>query len=438
MKNPIVSILLGLLLVFDIVFGQSAERVYYWPGLEEYVFHLLPVGGWNVQGTFSPGSTAMGETLFSNRGPSSGYLNPAFLGELDRPHMSLGLRFTENNYKTYKDFIPLTRINVKPETTSFSRDTNYFDQAGVALPLGRWAVAANYFLFQEYNIPNVKSGIAWSGFPDKAQQSGDLKGINVAAAHSFSPSLAMGFSVSYVFGDISRFQVSHPYYYILENKTGESRPVLVEIQTLLPLSTISENHSLDLKGVFFSLGLNFKPGEKYQFGLSIRPPFEIRIKADLKTSYEGGVKRPDEFVSDDYYMKQPFVAVASFLYRPVPAMEMTADLSYWGWGNFSTDFTSSSYYYYLGKSIFKLNLGASYAIELPFKLFRELSLRAGYIYDPQPYDYNESFSRNFVCVGFCLRIGRLILETAAKISVISPEAQRFKANQLRLGAGLIF
>jgi hypothetical protein len=119
-------------------------------------------------------------------------------------------------------------------------------------------------------------------------------------------------------------------------------------------------------------------------------------------------------------------------------MEITADLSYWGWGNFSTDFTSSSYYYYLGKSIFKLNLGASYAIKLPFGILKELSLRAGYIYDPQPYDYDESFSRNFVCAGFCLTMGSFSLETAAKISVISPEAQRFKANQLRLGAAFIF
>jgi long-subunit fatty acid transport protein len=438
MKKALLTAFVLCLLAFRFGFSQSTEKTYFWPGLEEYVFHMLPVGGWNVLGAFSPGSTAMGETFFSSWGSSSGYLNPAFLAELGRPQLSMSFRFTENNYKTYKDFIPVYRMNVKPETAAFSRDTNYLDQAGVALPLGSWVVAANYFLFQEYNIPNVKSGIGWSGFPDKAQQSGDLKGINVAAAHNFSPSFSMGFSVSYVFGDISRFQVSHPYYYILENKAGGKRPVLVEIQTLLPLSTISENHSLDLKGVFFGFGLNFKPGENWQFGLSLRPPFEIRIKAEMKTTYEGGVKRPDESVSDDFYMKQPFVAVASFLYKPIPQMGLTADLGYWEWGNFSTDFTSSSYYYYLGKSIFKLNLGASYAIELPFGILKELSVRAGYIYDPQPYDYDESFSRNFVCAGFCLTMGCVSLETAAKISIISPEAQRFKANQLRVGAALTF
>jgi len=419
-------------------FGQNTEKTYFWPGLEEYVFHMLPVGGWNVLGAFSPGSTAMGETLFSGRGSSSGYLNPAFLAELGRPQLSMSVRFTENDYKTYKDFIPLYRMNVKPETTAFSRDTDYFDQAGVALPFGRWTVAANYFLFQEFNIPDVKSGIGWSGFPDKARQSGDLKGINFAAAHNFSRSFSMGFSVSYVFGEISRFQVSHPYYYILENRPGEKRPVLVEIQTLLPLSTVSENHDLDLEGVFFSFGLEFKPGENWRLGLSLRPPYEIRLKADLETSYEGGVKKPDEVVSDNFFMKQPFVAVASLLYSPVPQMEMTADLSYWGWGNFSTDFTPNSYYYYLGKSVFKVNLGVSYSIELPFGSLKELSVRAGYIYDPQPYDYDESFSRNFVCAGFCLKIGCISLETAAKVGVISPEAQRFRANQLQVGAAWTF
>jgi len=438
MKKALLTVLILYFLVCGSSFGQNTESIYFWPGLEEYVFHLLPVGGWNIPGTFSAGSTAMGETFFSNRGSSSGYLNPAFLGELNRPHMSLGFRFTENNYKTYKDFIPLYRINVKPETASFSRDTHYLDQAGVALPFGNWVVAASYFLFQEYNIPDVKSGIGWSGFPDKARQSGDLKGINLAASHNFSPSFSMGFSVSYLFGDISRFQVSHPYYYILENRLGEKRPVLVEIQTLVPLSTISENHGLDLKGVSFGFGLVFKPGDNWRLGLSLRPPFEIRIKADMKTSYEGGMKRVDEFIPEDFYMKQPFVAVASFLYKPIPQMELAADLSYWGWGNFSTDFTPNSYYYYLGKSIFKLNLGASYAIDLPFGLVKGLTLRAGYIYDPQPYDYDESFSRNFICAGFCLEIGGFSLETAAKISVISPEPQRFNANQLRVGAAYSF
>ncbi len=438
MKNPIVAILAGLLLVFRIGFGQSADKVYYWPGLEEYVFHMLPVGGWNVLGTYSPGSTAMGETFFSCRGSTSSYLNPALLSDLRRPRLSFSFRFTENDYRTYKDFIPVYRINVKPETAFFSRDTDYLDQAGAALPFGDWVVAANYFLFQEYNIPEVKTGIGWSGFPDKARQSGDLKGINFGAAHSFSRSFSLGFSLSCVFGDISRFQVSHPYYYILESRPGEKRPVLREIQTLLPLSTISETHGLNLKGVFFGFGLEFKPGDNWRLGLSLRPPYEIRIKADMKTSYEGGVEKPDEFVSEDFYIKQPFVAVASFLYRPIPHMEITADLSYWGWANFSTDFAPNSYYDYLGKSLFKMNLGACYGMKLPFGALRGLSLRAGYIYDPQPYDYDESFSRNFACLGFCLNIGGLCLETAAKISIISPEVQRFNSSQIRVGADFSF
>lgn len=438
MKKYVISTLVCLPLVFHGGLGQNTEKTYFWPGLEEYVFHMLPVGGWNVLGTFSPNSTAMGETLFANRGSSSGYLNPAFLGELDRPHLSMGYRFTENNYKTYRDFIPIDNVGVRPETTSFSRTTNYLDQAGVALPFGGWVVAANYFLFQEFNIPAVKSGFGWYGFPDKAQQSGDLKGINFATAYNFSPFFSTGFSVSYVFGDISRFQVSHPYYYILENKPGEKRPVLTAIETALPLSTVSENHDLTLRGLFFGFGLKFKAGDNWQFGLSFRPPYEIRIKANMKTSYAGGVATPDQFISDDFYMKQPFVAVASLLYTPIPKMQLTADVSYWGWGNFSTDFTPSSYYYYLGKSIMKLNLGASYTIELPFGLLKELSLKAGYIYDPQPYDYDESFSRDFVCAGFSVKIGGLGLEAAAKISVISPEAQRFNTNELRVGAGFSF
>jgi hypothetical protein len=85
-----------------------------------------------------------------------------------------------------------------------------------------------------------------------------------------------------------------------------------------------------------------------------------------------------------------------------------------------------------------MNLGAEYYMNLPFKLIEGVSFRAGYIYDPQPYEYSESFARNFFCAGLCLNIGKIDFETAAKISLNPDEKQRFHSNVYKLGAGYRF
>ncbi|MCK4312829.1 MAG: outer membrane protein transport protein [Candidatus Cloacimonetes bacterium] len=436
-KSAIISLTVFFLLFCNVAFSQSQNTVMPWMGMEESVYHDIPVGGWNLIGAFSLRSTAMGETLLSNLNPISGCLNPAFLTSLSCPQFSLSYRFSENTYKTTSNNPFGGWIDRHSETRSFIRKTDYLDGVGIALPFKKWTVAANYFLLQEFNFPNISGDTIF--YPSKVKQSGELKGVNFAVSHRLTSSFSMGISASYIFGKISRFQVSAPIYYIMDGKHPNSNFNFIPELIQLPYSVyiIQENYDVDIKGLFFNAGLNFKVNEKWLFGLALRPPFKFSLKAEMKYSFpDSGM--PEKTVSGDFYIKQPIVVIASVLYKPLSSFILTADLSYWGWRYISSDYRPNWYYPHQFKNIVRMNLGAEYHMTLPFKLIEGVSFRAGYIYDPQPYEYYESFARNFFCAGLCLNIGKIDFETAAKISLNPDEKQRFHSNVYKLGLGYRF
>lgn len=438
MKKP-VQIILMLILVFhsNILLCHNQNTVMPWVGMEEFIYHNLPVGGWNVLGPFSARATAMGETFFASLNPFAGYLNPAFLNVLTRPQFSLNFNYTENTYKNSSGNPFIYLVDEVGQKNSFIRKTDYLDGVGIALPFKKWTVAANYFIFQEFNFPNVKTDFYFS--PSKVKQTGKMKGVNLALSHCITSSFSVGISAAYVFGEISRFQVSGPVYRILnEGFSGQNFRMSSQfIPSPFPGILTLENYDLDLKGLFFSLGFNFKLSEKWLVGLAFRPPFKINLKTRVEYTFPE-IKIPAETSSGDFYLKQPFVAVASVLYKPISSFQVTADLSFWGWSNATSDYRPSWYYPYNFKDIIRLNLGAEYQIDLPFKLIEGISFRTGYIYDPQPYTYNESFSRSFFCAGVCLCIGNLEFESAVKISLVPAELQRFHSNLFRLGISYQF
>jgi hypothetical protein len=118
----------------------------------------------------------------------------------------------------------------------------------------------------------------------------------------------------------------------------------------------------------------------------------------------------------------------------VDRFELTADVSVWGWSGVSSDYAPSSYYPQDLKNIIKLNLGAEYRIPLPFPAIKDLYLRAGYIHDPQPYRYAESYSRDYLCAGTGLCLGHLVMGFSAKIALSPREPRRFHSNVFQAGA----
>ena len=441
-RLPFFALLIGLVSLLPVYSQQSDIWPWPYPVSDESGFHFLPVGGWNCPAYLPPGSTAMGETYLTARNSMAGFLNPASLSFLSFPQLSLSYRYTENRYKTSSPspLLDMPASGDSFEARSFRRKTDVLDSAGLVLPFENWVLAANYFLFQEYNFPNIKSPSwgypvpmaqpdVWLGY-QSISQTGRMKGLNVAFSYRLTESFSLGASVSYVFGDIDRVQES-PEVYILEPEPREdgTLPSSPEFP-----STV-QRYSHDARGFFANLGFTWEPSRQIILGFSLRPPFSLDIQTDVEFTDSAG---QSSSYSQDKYFRHPLVAVASVLFRPLKAFELTADLSYWGWGETSTDIDPGWFGNYDFRSVVKLNLGAEYKIGLPFEGLQTLALRAGYIYDPQPYRFIPRVTRDFVTFGFGLPAGRLDLHVAAKLGLSAREFNRFHTDVLQVGAGYRF
>ena len=114
------------------------EYIIPWIGMEECVYHNISTGGWNLLGAFSSRSTAMGETLLSNQGAASGYLNPAFLSSVSKVNFSLDYRYTENIYKTsiYSPYY-VAVYDATIEKYSFKRKSDHINHTGFVVPVSK-------------------------------------------------------------------------------------------------------------------------------------------------------------------------------------------------------------------------------------------------------------------------------------------------------------
>jgi hypothetical protein len=369
----------------------------------EYVYAMLPVGGWNVIGPSSVRGTGMAETVFGNACFSPGYLNPARLGSLGKISLALSGKLASTVYRSEEGGFPdLSLID-------FSRTTSSPDFAGIGIPIGRWTVAASYYLFQDLTLPFFQ-GLSYL---DYLEQSGKIHGINVAVSCRVTSDFSAGLSVSYLFGKMSRFQ---------------KRDMNVE-----------ESYDVDIAGAAINFGFVFVPGKKWSFGLVLRPPAKLGLDTRVALSYPFW-DPPDEFYARNTYFRQPFVAVSSCAFNPVEDLEFTADLSLWTWGHTSASFVAPIYgggsdelsYF---KDVLKLNVGAECGIPLRIGEATKVMARAGYIYDTQPVPYWGPKARNFLTVGLGLSGDRISIDAAVKIPMFTGEAAMFHSHiyQIELG-----
>lgn len=429
--KKIIIFMLVLIFLFSqsYLIAQNTNMVMPWMGMQEYVYFDLPVGGWNDLGPFSPRSSAMGDTLFAAKDASAGYLNPAFLASIKHPILSMSYQYCENNYNSSIGYPYVNLVDSHDWTQSFERSSDYIDSLGVVLPYGNWALAVNYYVLQNFSFPDIR-GLPYFS-PSKVKQSGSLKGINLAVSSHVTSSFSLGFSASYLYGAISRFQVTHPVYWILNERAYEAG------LPLYPHTLTLEDYSLDLKGILFTLGGTIELSQNCLLGVSIRPPFKLNLGTKAVYSFPD-IKMPDKTREDDYYLKSPFVAIVSLLYNPFTSIKVTADLSYWGWHNARTDFRLNWYYPRQFRDILRLNLGIEYSMELPFNFLNRVAFRGGYIYDPQPYSLQESFARNFLSTGFGLAVWDFDIEASVKIALNPVESNRFYSDLLQVGISYRF
>jgi len=419
--------------------AQGSSLIWPWWGPDEFTYFTLPIGGWNVLGPSSVRGTAMGETLLGNTGPASGFFNPATSCRPETASFTLSYRYAHTVYKANypSPFFIQMAMPSHDDMASFARNTENLDRVGISLPFRGCTVSANFGLFQEFNFPDIKP--EFYSYWSEVTQSGKLRGANLSVSRSLTRSFSLGVSVSYLFGDLSRSQTVPGLYWILEGiaEGGGSLPPISELDRLMAETYSVEKFSLDFDALAFNLGLTFQAGKDWTIGLLLRPPFNLNVDANIRVSY-GDPAQPPVHSVDEYSLKQPFVAVSSVSFRPVSGFELAADLSYWGWGQSSAPYQQGWYYSPAFKSVLKLNLGAEYRIDFPAGRVKGLALRAGYIYDPQPYQYAESWARSFLTGGFGLSLGDFEIEAAAKIGFAATELGRFHSNIFQIGAGYKF
>lgn len=391
-----------------VLFSPNPVLGQIWVVNDEFEYFPFPVGGWNTLGSHSPRSTGMGETLFGSSDGTSGYLNPAFLTFVERPQLSLSFRHSENRYRTTLGKGP-DPYDFGSGGEPFERSTDYLDSIGMAAPFRGWSLAVDFFLFQEFNFPeiDIRSGYAWHSL----QQSGEARGLNLGLSRRLLPWLSLGISASYVFGDINR---------------------------RVPGYRHSSTYDLHLKGHYFSFGAAFEPGENWKIGVALRPPFSLDVDSEMELDHSNPAWVP--LKTTRFAFRQPLVVVGSVLYRPVASFDLTADISYWDWSHVISDLALSGYSFQNFRSAFKLNLGAERRIPLHFPPLKELYMRAGYIHDPQFFlDSNlNNYSRDYVCAGLGLSAWNLEIALSAKIRLSPREFDRFYANMFQAGAAYRF
>lgn len=398
------TVIITALLLFSlpaICLGQYYEERY----------ALLPVGGWNVPGPYSVRGAAMGETVLAVSGPQAGYLNPAALGLSTGDLFAVSGNLARLSY-TFRDDYTDTAGSLLAR-----RDRAELDYMGIVRSLGGWKVSAGYSVAQSYDIPDLDL------FPYHElayRQSGRLSMVNLAAARAMSPSLYLGVSMSYYFGDVSRTTTSY--------MPAESDDVY--------------DLRLDISGVGFNFGIIYRPSDRFAFHLSARPP--VTLKMDYVHIYSslGSVVSEEK---GDESIRQPLIVTAGLAVKPLAGLTLTADISYWGWDRIG-DYSETSFYRLYPADrcdIGKINTGCEYVF--PFRggdRAGGLALRAGYIFDTQPYA-GAGWARDFLTTGLGVRFGKLSIDGAVKVHLGSPrsnlnESYTYYSDTVRLGASYKF
>jgi long-chain fatty acid transport protein len=138
-----------------------------------------------------------------------------------------------------------------------------------------------------------------------------------------------------------------------------------------------------------TLGMLFKPTEKFSFGLTFRSPLKVTLKGDATMSGAGLLGLP---TTDDATRKVtfPMWIGAGIAVKPNEKLTLTADAQYTNWKEMDVipmKFSNAGWILFFEeeanldlrwKNTVQIRLGMEY------KTSEKLAIRAGYYYDPNP------------------------------------------------------
>lgn len=371
----------GMLFVLSLIFGSGNLQASW------YNYLVIPLGGSNILGTYSPAGTALGETVFGVQGPQAGFLNPASLRLNNKTEFAYVHRLTDSLYRfSFNSYYDSTLIK------KFSRITQIPEWAGGAISFRGWQVAVSYSTTEEYNYPELIYYWSESSYT-KQSQSGKLQSINLAIACPLTSTISAGISFSY--------------------RTGKINHRFFTFYTFRDTEGIEEKYGL--KGMAVNFGFIWKPNEKLALGIAFRPPVKMKVDLNFKGEdygYEGKV---------DGYYQLPLAIIISTAVRLNDRFFISGDLSLWRWKQvfFNLPYGHRSLLPYdLRTNPACLKLGLEYDTKLSRGYLKGLKLRCGYIHDPQiQYGYQQSVG-NYFTGGFGMDFGKLVFESAVKVPIM--------------------
>lgn len=148
----------------------------------------------------------------------------------------------------------------------------------------------------------------------------------------------------------------------------------------------------NLSGVGFNVGVNFKPSDVFQFGITYRSQVNMGINGG-STSFSVPQSLTSFFPNThfDTNIPMPLVTSIGVGYRPTDALTLQFDLNYTGWNSFDTfriDFTDHTKFLQNERMPRQYRNTLTPRIGACYKISHIVSIMAGGAYEPTPVTAN--------------------------------------------------
>ncbi|MCP4153962.1 MAG: hypothetical protein GY757_39915 [bacterium] len=193
--------------------------------------------------------------------------------------------------------------------------------------------------------------------------------------------------------------------------------------------TLVTQYEEDLNGmaVGATIGMLYKPTEKFSFGLTYKTPITIKVSGDVEMPGAAylGLPPSDEGERETTW---PMWIGAGICIKPSDTLTFTADAQYTNWKKMTV--IPMSFYNQYWETYFAENAGFELkwkdTVQLRFgveyKVSEAFALRAGYYYDPNPSPTSTltivlpEITYNFITFGFGYKTGKINLDAGFEIA----------------------
>lgn len=375
-----------------------------------------PSGSWNSFPFLTAPSLGRGETVYAFASlPSAALSNPALAARL--PKLSLGLNGSLRRAEFFR-FGPLN-TGAFSSRDNLTVDLTALDWGGVSLKLGRWAVAFNAALLEDYDRPIVDFDYYEGGrllYSYRWAQKGILRIFHLALARDLRSNLSIGLGVGLLSGT-TELDAEENYIY-----AGYS---------------LRDNRDRDLSGFFLNAGLVWDPWPALRLGLAVRAPFIEKAESTSDLSFASAGAGSSIIISDSTVDKSrlPAAVGAGACWTALPGLQLTLDLTFLNWASYQSVYFGETKTRPF-RNVIKIGAGVEYAPEIElWGAIWKFPLRAGFVYDPQPMKNPRSGYRRWT-IGVGAALKRVSIDIGASFGTEDGSGRSLRTARAAAALGI--